>query len=176
MMRFNPIKSMMPAPVTKEPVTAAPARPEPVRASPVDKMSAGVGMGIKGVMHAGGTIPETGAYLMKAKEHVLTPENHGKLKAAMGLAHDALSHNAEEPQAPKKVVKDMKIRRSANGGHIVTHVHSHFEHPDEEHTTQGTKGLLNHVMQHMTDPTEPSDGEGETPGQAEIQKAIGREK
>ena len=173
MMRSNPITSMMPAPVTKEPVTAAPARPEPVRASPVDKMSAGVGMGIKGIMHAGGTIPETGAYLMKAKEHVLTPEAHGKLKAAMGLAHDALSHNAEEPQEPKKMIRAMHTRKAADGSYVIEHHHAHFSHPMEEHTAANTDALHDHIEQHFG---EPNDGEGQTPGQAEIQKAIGMEK
>jgi hypothetical protein len=172
---INPIKSFMPKGVSGS------VKPEPVKAAPVrenpDSPDLGPrSMSIKGVMHAGGTIPETGAYLMKAKEHVLTPDKHQKLKAAMGLAHEALSHDAEEPQAPKKVVKDMKIRRSANNGHIVTHIHAHFEHPDEEHTTQGTKGLLNHVMQHMTDPTEENEEAPESKGAAAMEQAVGYKK
>lgn len=134
-------------------------------------------------MHDGGTVPKTGQYTLKAGEKVLTPEQHGHLKSAMALAHTALSHEPDHDITPPKVVKDMKIRRSANGGHIVTHVHTHFEHPDEEHTTEGPDGLVNHVLHHMTDPDdeemEADAGKAPIPeskGTAAAEEAVGLKK
>ena len=181
-----------PAPIT------APAKP--ATPSPVDKVNPSGKYGDKpgemtpakmnekysGLpkMHSGGTVPKTGPYIMKAGEKVLTPEQHGHLKAAMGLAHSVLSHDPDEQdKEPKKVVKEMRIRRSSNGGHIVTHVHTHFEHPDEEHVTGGADHLLNHVMNHMTDPNEGEEeaeaGNAQLPepkGAAAIEQAVGYKK
>lgn len=64
-------------------------------------------------------------------------------------------------EAPKKEIKEISIRKSHNGGHIVTHKHHGHHHPDEEHTTHGSDALLNHVMQHATEPNE-----GEAPDAA----------
>lgn len=126
-----------------------------------------------GQMHAGGTVPKTGAYVMREGEKVLTPEQHGNLKNAMSLAQSALSHDQEEPQEPVKTIRAMHIRKAADGSHVIEHHHVDFSHPMEEHTAKDTDELHDHIEQHWG---EPNKGEGETPGQAEIQKAIGMEK
>jgi hypothetical protein len=135
---------------------------------PVDKW-------LKGQMHDGGTVPEDGAYKMKKGEHVLTPEHKNHIKAALSMAEGALSHEKDEPDTPKKEVAEMRIRKGASGGHIVKHVHVHMHlHPDEEHVTHDTDGLMDHVMQHMT---EPNEGEKEAdagdPGIEEMENAVG---
>lgn len=134
-------------------------------------------------MHDGGTVTHTGPHVLKAGEKVLTKEQHGHITNALSLAQTALSHEPEQDVKPPKVVKDMRIRRSANGGHIVTHVHTHFEHPDEEHTTEGADGLVNHVLHHMTDPddeeTEADQGKAVVPeskGTAAAEEAVGFKK
>jgi hypothetical protein len=162
-----------------------------VSTSPMDKTKSqgpyGTGKGEKridvkdmvkplGQMHSGGTIPQTGAYVMKKDEHVLTPENHSKLKNAMALAHDALSGPAQDAQ-PKKVVKEMHIRPTANGGFIAKHIHASFEHPDEEHVHPHMDALHDHMEEHWG---EPNDGEeasenekDESPGVMAAEKAVG---
>ena len=75
---------------------------------------------------------------------------HEAAKATLGGASEA---------KPKKEVKEIHIKKSANGGHIVKHVHTHPEHhPDEEHTTKTDDELSDHVAQTMGSPN---------PGEAE---------
>lgn len=139
--------------------------------SPVDKVnpSGGYGSGagekridvkdmVKplGQMHQGGKIPKTGAYIMKRDEHVLTPEDHGHLKAAMGLAHSILSHDAEPEKAPEmpKHLREMHIKELHTGGF---HVTKHSGRPGDEHTTHGAPdndSVVGHFMDHMGHPDE----------------------
>ena len=72
-----------------------------------------------------------------------------------------------------KVVKEMHIRKTDNNGYVTKHIHTSFEHPDEEHVQPHMDALHDHMEEHWG---EPNDGEEETPGQMEIQKAIGLEK
>ena len=74
------------------------------------------------------------------------------MKHAMGLAEGVLSHDAPKMQMPKKVIHEMKIRRGKSGGHIITHVHKHPMHPDEEHVVANKADLLKHVADHMSEP------------------------
>ena len=109
-----------------------------------------------GKMHQGGEVPKSGTYLMQKGEHVLTPEKKHMMHHALSLAETALGHSEDkEPEMPKKEIKEMRIRRGASGGHVVIHVNNapHL-HPDEEHVTGSTDGLVDHVMEHMTDPDE----------------------
>lgn len=131
-------------------------------------------------MHTGGTVPKTGQYTLKAGEKVLTPEQHGNLKHAMGLAHEALSHEPEKDITPPKDIHEMHVRKADNGGFIVKHIHKHFEHPPEEHVHSDMDSLHDHLEQHWG---EPNDGEAESEGQKDtspgvtaIQKAVGLEK
>ncbi len=58
---------------------------------------------------------------------------------------------------PKKEIKEIRVKKSHNGGHIITHKHHHPEHhPDEEHTTKGDDEMVSHMMQHAGT---PNDGE-----------------
>jgi hypothetical protein len=57
---------------------------------------------------------------------------------------DAVSEalGGKKEKAPKKEVKSLHITKSANGGHIIRHEHTHPEHhPDETHTTKGDDQL-----------------------------------
>lgn len=124
-----------------------------------------------GVMHKGGTIPETGAYVMKKGEHVMTPEKHDMMKNAMSLAATALSNEEDKPAEPKKQVKEMRIRKGASGGNIIEHHHMmpHL-HPMEEHTAKDMAELHDHMDKHMMDHQEPDADDG---GKDAIQQAVG---
>lgn len=64
---------------------------------------------------------------------------------ALGMHHDA----------PKKEISEIRIKKSHNGGHVITHKHHSPEHhPDETHTTKGDDELAQHVMKHAGDPNE----------------------
>lgn len=176
--------------------TAAPkgTAMRPVGASPVDKVAPKAKFGDRpgekrintdemtkplGQMHSGGTVPKTGPYVLKEGEKVLTQGQHNHLKNAMGLAHDALS-GPEHDNKPAKIVKEMHIRKTDNGGYIAKHIHTSFEHPDEEHVHPHTDALHDHIEAHWG---EPNDGEEESesqkdtsPGVTAIQKAVGMEK
>jgi hypothetical protein len=68
---------------------------------------------------------------------------------------DAVSEalGGKKEKAPKKEVKSLHITKSANGGHIIRHEHTHPEHhPDETHTTKGDDQLAQHVMANMGQP------------------------
>jgi hypothetical protein len=63
-----------------------------------------------------------------------------------------------EHSKPKKEVKEMHIKKAANGGHVITHHHTSGEHEPETHTTKTDDELMDHVAQHMGTPN---------PGEAE---------
>jgi hypothetical protein len=183
----SPLNTLKPV---AEPVKAIPAPPAkwekvhpgnkaPTGREALDKMNAKYPGLPK--MHTGGTVPKTGPYEMKEGEHVLTPEKHEKLKHAMGLAASALSHDPaeeKEPELPKKEVREMHMRKGANGGFIVKHLHVHAHlHPEEEHVHSNMDGVHDHLEQHWG---EPNDGEGasenekdESPGVQAAEKALG---
>ena len=104
---------------------------------------------LSGVMHEGGVVPKTGAYLMKKGEHVLTPEKKNMMHHAMSLASTALSHpdmEEKEPPMPKKSVKEIHIRKGKSGGFIMEHHHAApAVHPMEEHTAPDMDALHDHM-------------------------------
>jgi hypothetical protein len=58
-------------------------------------------------------------------------------------------------ETPKKEISEIRIKKSHNGGHVITHKHHSPEHhPDETHTTKGDDELAEHVMKHAGDPNE----------------------
>lgn len=133
-----------------------------------------------GQMHKGGTVPKTGPYVLKKDEKVLTGDQHGQLKSALSLASSALSHDADEPQEPKKEIKAMHIRKASDGSHVIEHHHVHFSHPMEEHTAKNMDELHDHLEQHWG---APNDGEQESendtdgsPAVAAMQKDLGFKK
>ena len=98
-----------------------------------------------------------------------------KMKNAMGLAEGVLSHDAPKQEMPKKMIHEMRIRKGKSGGHIITHVHKHPMHPDEEHVTSTKADLMKHVMKHMAEPDEPesADMAGMMPPSAGTQAMAG---
>lgn len=72
--------------------------------------------------------------------------------------YDAIKeHLSGSEEKPPKRIKHI-ITRKVHGGHLHTHVHDHPAHPDEEHVTQGTDGMVDHLLQHNS---EPNPGEAE---------------
>jgi len=56
---------------------------------------------------------------------------------------------------PKKEIKEISVKKSHNGGHIITHKHHSPEHhPDEQHTTKGDDDMAAHMLQHAGSPNE----------------------
>jgi hypothetical protein len=134
-----------------------------------------------GSFHAGGTVPKTGPYVMKEGEKVLTPEQHSHLKSAMSLAQSALSH--EEPAAPpepKKVDKEMTVRRLNDKSFHIRHKHEpphDMPAHDEEYSAPDLKGLTKHMEDHFGKEPESSKEEAqESPGTEAMEKAVGFEK
>ena len=182
--------------------TSAPVKPMPVKTMPMDKTNSqgpyGTGAGEKRIdtsypgnpmpkslmpkMHDGGTVMHSGPHNLQKGEKVLTQEQHGKLRAAMGLAHDALSHETEkekEPEMPKHL-KEIHIKELHTGGF---HVTKHSGRPGDEPTVHGaanTDALHEHIEDHMGSPNdgeEASENEmDESPGVVAIQKEVGFKK
>jgi hypothetical protein len=56
--------------------------------------------------------------------------------------------------APKKEIREISVRKSHNGGHIIKHKHHHPDHhPDEEHTTHGDKAMAAHMLANAGTPS-----------------------
>jgi hypothetical protein len=162
------------APVKRAPLSweKAEGAPAPAGEKPAYKMAQDILANPKSYKD-GGEVKKTGFAMVHKGEHVVTPEQKMHMKHAMGLANDVLGGDEAEP---KKTVKEMRIRKGASGGHIVTHIHHHIMHPDEDHVTTGTDHLMDHVMHHMTDPDEGEEESMESPGVQAMEKAVGYEK
>ncbi len=77
---------------------------------------------------------------------------------------EALGGSAKKP---KKEIKEMHIRKTANGKHIVTHKHHHPEHhPDEEHSMEDMGALHQHMEDHAGTPNEGEGAESAAPAGA----------
>jgi hypothetical protein len=98
-------------------------------------------------MHKGGTIPETGPYVMKKGEKVLTPDHQRDLIAAFESVKKALSEPASESDGqPAKELQSMTIKRDKKDPtrFVVSHK---SDGKTEEHSTDG-KELAAHVAKH----------------------------
>jgi hypothetical protein len=57
---------------------------------------------------------------------------------------------------PKKAISHIRVEEGENGGHILTHEHTHFEHPPEVHvfgkgqSMEAHKHLADHLSMPMT--------------------------
>jgi hypothetical protein len=61
-----------------------------------------------------------------------------------------------EKKAPKKI-SHVTVKHAANGGHIITHHHTHpMDHEDEQHTTKGDAAMMAHMQQAMPDQNPPA--------------------
>jgi hypothetical protein len=65
-----------------------------------------------------------------------------------------------DTKGPKKEIKHIITSKSANGGHIHTHVHHNSAHPDETHTTKGDDEMLQHMAANAGT---PNPGEADDP-------------
>lgn len=62
---------------------------------------------------------------------------------------DAAEHTmgGKKTGAPKKEIREISVKKSHNGGHVITHKHHHPDHhPDEVHTTHGDKDMAAHML------------------------------
>lgn len=88
---------------------------------------------------------------------------------------DAYKLVTEGGKKPKKVVHEIRTRKSKNGGYIHEHHHTRPEHhPMEEHTTGDMDGMLAHMKDHMTEPSEGAGSEEQTGAEAQA-SALGAE-
>jgi hypothetical protein len=82
-----------------------------------------------------------------------------KKSTAHKTAQESLSGSSHK--SGKKEVKEMHIKKAANGGHVITHHHSGGEEP-ETHTTKTDDELSDHVMQHMGQQPNPGEDASNT--------------
>jgi hypothetical protein len=102
----------------------------------------------KGTSH----VPKTGIYKLHEGEAVIPKDKN------MDSMKDKMMDSLGGEKKPKKEIKEMHIRKTANGKHIVTHKHHHPEHhPDEEHSMEDMGALHQHMEDHAGT---PNDGEG----------------
>lgn len=72
-------------------------------------------------------------------------DNHTAAAAALG-AHG---------HTPKKEIREITVKKSHNGGHVITHKHHHPDHhPDEVNTTKGDDEMAAHMLQHAGTPNQ----------------------
>jgi hypothetical protein len=51
---------------------------------------------------------------------------------------------------PKKTLAHIEVHEGENGGHIVRHIHTHYEHAPEDHIFGATEGnkAVKHIAEH----------------------------
>lgn len=118
-------------------------------------------------------VPKTGPAILHKGERVLNKEDAvvsrgekgNKMHESMAMVKGALGgHEAKSEPKSKKELKEIRVRKAKNHGHIIEHHHTNpVDHPMEEHTTNGDDELASHMMQHMG--TE-NPGESEAPSQS----------
>lgn len=102
----------------------------------------------KGTSH----VPKTGIYKLHEGEAVIPKDKN------MADVKDKMMESLGGEKKPKKEIKEMVHRKTANGKHIVTHKHHHPEHhPDEDHAMNDMAELHQHMEDHAGTPNE---GEG----------------
>lgn len=112
------------------------------------KMTPTLGSFAKGTSH----VPKTGIYKLHEGEAVIPKDKN------MDNIKNKMMDSLGGEKKPKKEIKEMHIRKTANGKHIVTHKHHHPEHhPDEEHSMEDMGALHQHMEDHAGT---PNDGEG----------------
>lgn len=58
---------------------------------------------------------------------------------------------------PKKEIDHIRVRKAANGGHIMEHHHTHPAHPVEHHTTKGDDAMVEHMLANAGTPNPGED-------------------
>ena len=124
------------------------------------KMTPALGSFAKGTSH----VPKTGIYKLHEGEAVIPKEKNPM--------HHMMEHLKSELGTPADKVPAKKLKhivtRKAGEGHVHEH---HYTHPDHhaptEHATHGTDGMINHMMEHMSEPNpgeqEANDGQSGIP-------------
>lgn len=124
----------------------------------VDDMTKPLGSFEHGTDH----VPHTGVYKLHKGEAVIPKD-----KNMRDMKDKMVSSLSDEEGKPKKEIKEMHIRKSANGKHIVKHIHHHPAHPDEEHVMNDMAMLHQHMDDHAGEPNEgeaaPAEGSAPTP-------------
>jgi hypothetical protein len=112
----------------------------------------------KGTSH----VPKTGIYKLHEGEAVIPKEkNMDNMKDKMT---EALGGSEK---APKKEIKEMIHRKTANGKHIIVHKHHHpAHHPDEEHAMENMAAVHQHMEDHAGTPNEGEGAESAAPAGA----------
>jgi len=96
------------------------------------------------------SVPKTGVYKLHEGEAVIPKD-----KNMHDMKDKAIASLSDGEKKPKKEIKEMVHRKSANGKHIVVHRHHHPEHhPDEEHALEDISALHNHMEDHAGTPNE----------------------
>jgi hypothetical protein len=101
--------------------------------------------------HGTDYVPKTGNYKLHEGEAVTPKEDN----MADSKLFDMVPGRSSSEKKPEKHIKEIKIRKSHDGKHIVTHVHHHpTHHPDEEHVANDMAALHNHLEDHAGTPNE----------------------
>lgn len=115
----------------------------------VDEAKRPLGSFAKGTSH----VPKTGIYKLHEGEAVIPKDKNMK-----DMKDTMMASLGGDEKKPKKEIKEMHVRKTHNGKHIVTHKHHHPEHhPDEEHSMENMAALHQHMEDHAGT---PNDGEG----------------
>lgn len=152
-----------------------PVNAPPVAPTPAPKLGGPMpvnprGPGLQGLpMYHKGTdyVPKTGPAVLKKGEAVLNNEDAEAMRKSKGKAMDnsnvmsslSASLGGKKEKKPKKEIKEIRTRKSKNGGYVHEHHHTAPEHhPMEEHTSADQDAMAEHMMQNMGTPN---------PGEAE---------
>ena len=127
-------------------------------------------------------VPNTGTAVLKKGEAVLNTQDastYRDMKDKMGK-HLALASTAlggtDKPEKPAKHIKEIRVRKGKNGGHIIEHHHTRPEHhPMEEHVAADTKTMLEHMSQHMGDADDAGGQEEAEPAQQSATEAMAKD-
>ncbi len=97
-------------------------------------------LGMPSYKHGTDFVPETGPAMLHKGEKV-TP-------AKENMKNNMYSKITEGDAKPKKEIKEMRVKKTHDGKHVVTHVHHHPMHEDETHVADTAKDLAAHMAAH----------------------------
>ena len=89
--------------------------------------------------HGTAYVPKTGNYKLHEGEAVTPAKDNMK---------NMYSKITEGDAKPKKEIKEMRVKKTHDGKHVVTHVHHHPMHEDETHVADTAKDLAAHMAAH----------------------------
>lgn len=125
-------------------------------------------MQIKGVMHDGGPVDESGAYKLEKGEVVIPKEKVKK----MSMSARAEAHlGGKKSKHSKKHVHHVNVRRSHNGGYIAENHHDPDPDtgetpPMEEHTLPDMDSVQQHMAESMPQEAPPDESAAASPAPA----------